>query len=226
MADNGAEGNSIMGYEGTGEWVDTTFDNSLDNMGKINSYIELGTSWAQVSSLPFKWYKAFATEGGVRAPMMIYYPKEKKVANGINHEFLSVKDLAPTFLELATIKHPQTEYNRRKIFPMTGTSMWPWLTGKTERVHPKDKVHAWELFGRRGLRKGKWKAEWMEAPYGNSEWELYDLSNDISQQHNIAATQPEKMQELIQAWETYEKENNVTLPDRPTAYAKETIWRE
>ena len=66
MGDNGAEGNSIMGYEGTGEWVDTTFDNRLKNMGKINSYVELGTGWAQVASLPFKWYKAFATEGGIR----------------------------------------------------------------------------------------------------------------------------------------------------------------
>ncbi len=226
MADNGAEGNSIMGYEGTGEWVDTTFDNTLANMGRKNSYVELGTSWAQVSSLPFKWYKAFATEGGVRAPMIIHYPKGEKIENGINHDFLSVMDLAPTFLDLANVKHPETEYKGRKIFPMTGTSMWPWLNGETERVHPKDKVHAWELFGRRGLRKGNWKAEWMEAPYGNSEWELYDLSNDISQQHNLAATKPEVMQALIKDWEIYEKENNVTLPDRPTAYAKESIWRE
>ena len=104
--------------------------------------------------------------------------------------------------------------------------MWPWLKGEKERVHPKEKVHAWELFGRRGLRKGDWKAEWMEAPYGSSEWELYDLSNDLSQQKDLAKTHPEKMQELIQAWEVYEKNNNVTLPDRPTAYAKESIWRE
>ena len=226
MADNGAEGNSIMGYANTREWVDATFDNSLENMGRINSYVELGTAWAQVSSLPFKWYKAFATEGGVRAPIMIRYPKGKKAANTINHDFLSVKDLAPTFLDLTEVEHPKTNYKGREIFPMTGTSMLPWLNGKIESVHPKDKVHAWELYGRRGLRKGQWKAEWMEAPYGTSEWELYDLSNDISQQKNLASTHPEKLAELIKDWEVYEKSNNVTLPDRPTAYAKETIWRE
>jgi len=226
MADNGAEGNTIMGYMGTGEWVDTTFDNSLTNMGKINSYVELGTSWAQVSSLPFKWYKAFATEGGVRAPAMIHYPKGKEADNTITDDIITVLDFAPTFLELANVQHPKTEYKGRKIFPMQGTSMLSWLEGKSKTVHPSDKVHAWELYGRRGLRKGQWKAEWMEKPYGRETWELYDLSNDISQQHNIAATQPEKMQELIQDWEKYQKENNVTLPDRPTAYAKETIWRE
>jgi len=226
MADNGAEGNSIMGYEGTGEWVDTTFDNSLANMGKLNSYVELGTSWAQVSSLPFKWYKAFATEGGVRAPAMIHYPNGKEVGNTITDDIIAVTDFAPTFLELAKVQHPKTAYKGRKIFPMDGTSMLPWLEGKKETVHPSDKVHAWELYGRCGLRKGDWKAEWMEAPYGNSEWELYNLSKDISQQKNLATTHPEKMQELIQDWEVYEKNNNVTLPDRPTAYAKETIWRE
>ena len=226
MADNGAEGNSIMGYEGTGEWVDTTFDNSLANMGKLNSYVELGTGWAQVSSLPFKWYKAFATEGGVRAPAMIRYPNSKKVANTVNNDFVSVLDLAPTFLDFAGVKHPQTEYKGRKIFPLAGTSMLPWLEGKNKSVHAPEKVHAWELYGRRGLRKGNWKAEWMESPYGNNEWELYDLDKDISQQQNVASLYPDKLKELIKDWEQYEKNNNVTLPDRPTAYAKETIWRE
>ncbi len=226
MSDNGAEGNSIMGYEGTQAWVDTTFDNSLTNMGKINSYVELGTEWAQVSSLPFKWYKAFATEGGVRAPAMIHYPKSNKAENTIHDGFIAVMDLAPTFLELTKVAHPKTEYEGRKIFPMDGTSILPWLEGKTANVHPVDKAHAWELFGRRGIRKGKWKAEWMEAPYGNNEWELYDLSNDISQQNNIAATNPKVLAELVEDWDNYVKNNNVTLPDRPTAYAKETIWRK
>jgi len=116
MADNGAEGNSILGYMGTGEWVDTTFDTSLANMGKLNSYVEQGTGWAQVSSLPFKWYKAFATEGGVRAPAMIHYPKGKKIANGINHDFISVMDLAPTFLELAKVQHPKPNIEDEKYF--------------------------------------------------------------------------------------------------------------
>ncbi len=226
MADNGAEGNSIMGYMGTREWVDTTFDNSLANIGKINSYVELGTGWAQVSSLPFKWYKAFATEGGVRAPAMFRYPKGKNIANTINHNFVSVLDLAPTFLELAGVQHPQTTYKGREIFPIQGTSMLPLLAGESKSVHPPEKVHAWELYGRRGLRKGKWKAEWMEPPYGNNEWELYDLEQDIAQQQNVAKQYPDKLKELINDWKEYEKTNEVTLPDRPTAYAKETIWRK
>jgi len=226
MADNGAEGNSILGYEGTGEWVEKTFDNSIENMGKLNSYIELGTGWAQVSSLPFKWYKAFSTEGGLRVPAIFHYPKMIKNDASINHDFISIMDLAPTFLELANIEHPDTMYNGRTIFPMNGISMLNWLTGEKSIIHEKDKPHVWELYGRRGVRKGDWKAEWMEKPYGSNEWELYNLTQDISQQNNLAQENPEKLKELVEAWESYAKTNNVTLPDRPTAYAKEEVWRE
>lgn len=226
MADNGAEGNSILGYEDTEEWVAKTFDNSLENMGKINSYIELGAGWGQVSSLPYKWYKAFATEGGVRVPAIFHYPKMIKKDVEINYDFISIMDLAPTFLELANVEHPGTMYKDRKIFPMNGLSFLSWLKDDAAQIHDKDKAHVWELYGRRGVRKGDWKAEWMEKPYGNNDWELYNLTNDITQEKNLAKENPEKLQELIEAWDHYAKVNNVTLPDRPTAYAKEKFWRE
>jgi len=226
MADNGAEGNSIMGYEDTGEWVETTFDTSFENMGRLNSYTELGAAWASVSSLPFKWYKAFATEGGVRAPLIIQYPKSKRTANTIANDFLSVMDLAPTFLELADVKHPGTTYQGRKVYPMNGMSMLPWLHGEIDFVHPMEKAHVWELYGRIGVRLGDWKAEKMEAPYGTGVWELYNLKEDLIEENNLANNYPEKLQELIGHWKDYEKENAVTLPDRPTAYSKETYWNK
>ena len=226
IADNGAEGNSIMGYEGTGEWVDKTFDNSLENMGKQNSYIELGAGWGQVCSLPFKWYKAFATEGGIRVPAIIHYPKRFNKLKTIEHGFVSIMDLAPTFLDLANVQHPQTTYEGRAVFSMNGKSMLPFLDGEKSTVHPTQEAHVWELYGRRGVRKGKWKAEWLEPPYGNNQWELYDLSDDIAQQNNLAEQNQEKLNELISDWNAYAETNSVTLPDRPTAYAKEKNWRE
>lgn len=226
MADNGAEGNSIMGLRGTGKWVAETFDNSLQNMGRIDSYVELGTGWAQASSMPFKWYKAFSTEGGVRVPAIFHYPKFNKPAGTIHHDFLSVLDIAPTFLELAGVEHPGTSYQGRDIFPMNGISMLPWLKGNTSLVHEKEKAHVWELYGRRAVRKGAWKAEWMEPPYGSNEWELYNLEEDLGQQQNIAEKFPGKLDELQGIWENYAKEKEVVLPSYPTAYAKESYWRE
>lgn len=226
MSDNGAEGNSIMTYEGTGEWVDKTFDNSWENQGRINSYLQLDAAWAQVASLPFKWYKAFAHEGGVRAPAIFSYPKWTTKTGEIHHDYLSVMDIAPTILELTNTQHPETIFEGRKIYPMQGKSMLNWLSGKADLVHAKEAAHAWELFGRVGVRAGDWKAEKIEAPYGTGDWELYNLKDDIIQENNLAKSNPEKMQEMIQHWEIYKQKNNVIMPDRPTAYSKETYWNE
>ncbi|MEL6257068.1 MAG: arylsulfatase, partial [Bacteroidota bacterium] len=173
MSDNGAEGNNIFNIVDTQEWVAKNFDNSLENMGRKNSYIFTGPSWAQTSSLPFKWYKGFSTEGGVRTPLIISYPKWKTYAGKISDEFISVKDLAPTLLDFTGIQHPDTVFEARKIYPMDGTSLLDWLEGKREYAHKPDKAHCWELYGRKAVLKGDWKAEFYDRPYGKNEWELY-----------------------------------------------------
>jgi len=35
----------------------------------------------------------------------------------------------------------------------------------------------------------------------NEKWELYDLSNDISEEKNLANTHPERLAELVAIWE-------------------------
>ncbi len=179
-----------------------------------------------MSSLPFRWYKTFATEGGVRCPAIIRLPEVGREAGTIYPEVLSVRDFAPTILEYAGVTHPGTSYKGRNIFPMDGSSMRPYLTGKTPSVHPPEKAHCWELYGRKGVRKGPWKAEWLEEPYGSGEWELYNLDEDLGEQHNLASTHPEKLEELVQEWEAYVEEYEVTLPSEPTAYGVEPVWRE
>jgi arylsulfatase len=225
LSDNGAEGNSIMGYINTQEWVDETFDNSLENMGRANSYVELGTGWASASSTPFKWYKAFTSEGGMRVPVIIKLPSSKQHKQKFTTEVATVLDIAPTCLDIANVSHPGNSYEEKQIFPMTGKSMIPFLVGDSNLIHSNDQVFTFELFGRRGIRKRNWKAEWLEKPYGKAQWELYDLDNDPSQEKDLAKSHSEILNELMDDWSVYLKENNVTLPDRPTAYATEKFWR-
>lgn len=226
MADNGPEGNSVSTIGDTREWVAETFDNSLENIGRENSYVFTGPSWAQVSSLPFKWYKGFATEGGVRCPSFISYPKWKHNAGKINTDFISVMDLAPTILELASVEHPGKKFDGREIFPMDGTSLVKWLEGKEMSAHGPNDSHCWELYGRRGVRMGSWKAEFYEPPHGNNEWELYNLKDDPSELNNLAATNPNKLRELIAEWDAYAIKYNVTLPSEKVGYGADDFWRE
>ncbi|HAP64437.1 MAG TPA: arylsulfatase [Cytophagales bacterium] len=225
MSDNGAEGNNINNIVDTRDWVAENFDNSLANMGRPNSYVFTGPSWAQVSSLPYKWYKGFSTEGGVRCPLIISYPEWTSYTGEISNEFISVKDLAPTLLEFAGVQHPDTVFEGRKIYPMDGTSMLGWLAGEREYTHPSDQAHCWELYGRRAVLKGEWKAEYYDPPYGKGSWELYNLQEDPSQVVDLASSQPEILKELTEDWDAYAQKYELTLPNEHVGYGDDEIWR-
>lgn len=225
MSDNGAEGNNIDNIADTGDWVAKNFDNSLGNMGRKNSYIFTGPSWAQVSSLPFKWYKSFSTEGGVRTPLIIQFSKWSSHAGAISNEFISVKDLAPTILDLAGVQHPDTIFNGRKIYPMDGISLVDWLAGRRDYAHESNKAHCWELYGRRAVLKGDWKAEFYDQPYGKGVWELYNLKNDPSQLVDLASSEARKLEELKSDWNEYAQRYELTLPNEKVGYGEDKIWR-
>lgn len=93
-------------------------------------------------------------------------------------------------------------------------------------AHQPDEVHCWELYGRRAVRKGQWKAEYYDAPYGEEEWELYDLSEDIGELSNLADRYPKILEELKKEWGAYAQKYQVTLPSEKVAYGVEEIWRE
>ena len=75
ISDNGANGAIASTYPGNGDGkYFSTFNNTMDNRGLQGSYCETGPGWAQASSSPFRYFKSFTTEGGIRAPLIIKTP--------------------------------------------------------------------------------------------------------------------------------------------------------
>jgi arylsulfatase len=220
MSDNGAEGNTILDEGQTRTWSRLNRDNSLENIGKKTSFIEYGPRWAHVGASPFKMYKAFQYEGGISVPAIVVKPKGLLKKNGIiKKDFVHVTDIAPTVLELAGIDHPGQIYEGRKIAPLEGKSMISYLSGATYFLHGKDHVTAWELGGRKAVRKGDWKLVYSNAPWGSGSWELYDLSNDRSEQNDLSKKHPQKVDELLIAYKNYVKKHQIIdvpgLANRP-----------
>jgi len=215
-SDNGAEGGNIGTMYENEDWIPTRFDNRYENMGRIGSYVWTGPAWAQAQSAPFRLFKTLTTEGGTRTPAIVRL-------SGLAHRghrmdtFASVKDVAPTLLELAGVEHPSV-YDGREVAPMQGKSMVSFLSGETDSIHDDDAVMGWELFGRRGILKGHWKLLWLWEPYGMERWELFDLSSDPSESRDLSEEAPEKLAELLRAWEDYVRENDVILPARDMGY--------
>jgi len=75
-----------------------------------------------------------------------------------------------------------------------------------------------ELFGRRAFRQGDWKLRWIEQPRESGEWELFNLQLDPLERENLADREPEKLAQLLAAWQQYVVDNGVIIPDGPVAY--------
>jgi arylsulfatase len=214
LSDNGAEGAIVEAMPLLGAQIaaqiEKYYDNSLDNLGRPNSYIWYGPRWAQAATAPSRLHKAFTTQGGIRVVGFVTWPGFARQRQ-IGTAFSTVMDIAPTVLELAGTAHPGTTYRGREVEPMRGRSLVPYLAGETEAVHDAATGTGWELFGRRAIRQGDWKALYLPAPYGPGAWQLYDLSADPGEIDDLAVSRPEKLAELLELWDRYVKESGVIL---------------
>ncbi|WPO99698.1 arylsulfatase [Pseudomonas sp. HR96] len=218
LSDNGAEGALLEAFPKFGPelltYLNQHYDNRLDNIGRANSYVWYGPSWAQAATAPSRLFKAFTTEGGIRVPAFIHYPALAR-QGGVGHGFGTVMDVTPTLLDLAGVAHPGTHWRGRDIAPLRGKSWLGYLSGETATVHDEHTVTGWELFGRRAIRQGDWKAVWIPGPAGPATWQLYDLSRDPGEIHDLASAEPARLASLIEAWQRYVEETGVILSASP-----------
>ena len=215
FSDNGAEGNEIGRMESNATWLPKRFDNSLANLGRVSSYVWLGPGWAQAVT-PFRLWKAFPTEGGVRVPAIVRWGAMRR--RGRLDAVVTVKDVAPTLLDLAGVTHPAPSFEGRAVAALEGRSMRPLLEGASETVHGDALTMGWELFGRRALRRGSFKIVWLFEPYGPGRWQLFDLAKDPGESSDLASARPDTLAELVKAWDEYAAKNGVILPTRDMGY--------
>jgi arylsulfatase len=208
FSDNGANGAPPTAYpEQTEEYL-SSFDNSLENRGLRNSYIEPGPGWAQASMSPSRMFKGFTAEGGIRSPFLVKLPGEMQNAGTMNHSFFHVRDIMPTILDLVGLEHPQ-EIDGRQVVPPHGTSVLGLFAGQTETPYPEASQVGYELFGLKAFFVGDWKILWMPPPFGPGEWELFNLREDPAEMNDLSGEYPEKLAEMIAFWESYKEDNGV-----------------
>ena len=131
------------------------------------------------SSGPLRGRKRDLYEGGIRTPMIVRWPGriEPDTTSDLIWYF---PDVLPTAADIAGINPPEE---------IDGVSVLPTLLGKKQDL--SDRLLYWEFYERgyqQAVRIGDWKAVRL-AP--DKELELYDLSRDLNEQHNIAAEHPE-----------------------------------
>ncbi|HPD74424.1 MAG TPA: arylsulfatase [bacterium] len=208
MSDNGANGAVAAAYPGNadGKYL-STFNNSMQNKGLKGSFVEMGPGWAKASSSPFRFFKGFTAEGGIKAPLIVKMPNNAGKKAGWNNTFLHVTDILPTVLEVTQTKLP-TELKGKKVEnKFIGKSMVSVIDGTTTVLH--EEGMGWELFEMRAFRKGKYKILRLPVPFGTGDWELFDIEKDPIESNDLSKTFPEIKAELIKSWEAYAQYNKV-----------------
>ncbi|CAF4794790.1 unnamed protein product, partial [Rotaria sp. Silwood2] len=122
ISDNGAEGASIDSIPISSTWnPEKFFNNSYENIGNKDSFVSYGLRWAEAATAPSRMVKGYITEGGIRCPAIVHYPK-LRTSLKISDEFTTVMDILPTVLEVANIPHPGTTFRQRAVVQPRGKS--------------------------------------------------------------------------------------------------------
>ncbi|MGV3591138.1 MAG: arylsulfatase [Gammaproteobacteria bacterium] len=213
MSDNGAEGTADDGpflADYRAQW-----NNSLENIGKRDSYKLIGLGWADGGASADFLTKSSLAQGGIHSPVVVNAPG-LGLAPGRSDALVAALDLAPTFVELAGGTNTTT-FDGRDVLPMTGRSFSALLRGEIQAIRGDDETLAFEHGGQRAVFRGKWKALWMPPPNGIGDWQLFDLSVDPGETNDLAAANPDVMAELAAAYEQHAADVGVVPPAPPAA---------
>ncbi|MHC4750366.1 MAG: arylsulfatase [Planctomycetota bacterium] len=208
FSDNGANGAHATSYPGNadGKYLGT-FNNEIENRGLPNSFIDMGAGWAQAASAPYRMFKSFTSEGGIKSPLIVKLPGKMANKGQWNHSFLHVTDIMPTFMELAGATYPETA-NDKPVKKPIGKSIMPILTGGKESIHENQGM-GYELFEMKAYIQDEWKLLRLPVPFGTGVWEVYNLREDPGEIHDVSEKYPEKKAALIKAWLHYAEQNEV-----------------
>ena len=134
---------------------------------------------------PLRGWKTTMYDGGVRVPFMLRWPA--MVKPGVSDAFVCQMDLLASFAGLLGQTYPDKLYSRNTLKAFLGKSK----KGREELVIEGMFNYAY--------RKGDWA---LIPPYRKqTEYQLYNLKEDIGQKHNLADKYPKKVKELTDEFE-------------------------
>lgn len=178
-----------------------------------------GGHYGVTKQWPLRSGKGAYYEGGIREPMFAYW--KGKIKAGTKSETpITNLDFYPTILDAAGVLKPINKV-------LDGQSILPLLTNQSEipqrplywhfpiylEAYAKNDTTTFDpLFRTRpgsAIRYGDWK---LIHYFENNDFELYNLKDDLSEQNNLASTNPEKVNELLKLLDKWRKNTDAPVP--------------
>jgi arylsulfatase A-like enzyme len=162
------------------------------------------------SNAPLRAGKSTLYEGGIREPLIVYWPGVTQPGCVCHTPVCSV-DFYPTLAQAAGAHPTPTQV-------ADGVSLVPLLKDPETHLdrdtffwhYPLEKSHF--LGGRSAgaIRKGDWK---LIEFFDTGMAELYNLAKDPSEQHNLASEKPDRKRELLEALHAWQRRVGAAIPE-------------
>jgi arylsulfatase A-like enzyme len=204
LSDNGASSEQLIRADGHDRTAPA---------GSAKTFLGLGPGWASNSNAPFRLHKSWVNEGGISSPLIVHWPNGIKDQNKLRHNPCHFVDILPTLVDLAggnavTGGAP----------PRPGRSLAPAF--EKDGAAPHDYLY-FNHNNNRAIRVGDMK---LIATGEEGPWELYDLSNDRCEQHNLVSSHAELAKKLAAQWKEHDDEYASTREKSPPC-TKKTMGR-
>jgi arylsulfatase len=213
-SDNGAS--SIGGPDGTANIFEKRLTRTEDPalaqrmlaagaLGGIDSYPAYPVGWGNASNTPFRFFKRTPMNGGIRVPMVLSWPARVPDPGAIRRDWIHVTDTVPTVLDLVGLTYP-AQHQGYRTRTLDGVSWAPMIDRPAERSPraARSLAQHYELEGNRGFIRGRWKIVSLQpagAKIDLGNWMLFDLQTDPTEIDDLAASHPEVLREMVEAFE-------------------------
>ena len=201
--------------EAVGHVLDTLEEQGLADNTIVIFFSDNGglstSEGSPTSNMPLRAGKGWLYEGGIREPCIVRWPGHTVAGRTDSHPILST-DFYPTLLAVCGLDALPGQH-------IDGRNLTPLLLGNWSSAHDSELVRPlfWHYphWGNQGgtpgsaVRAGDWKLiRW----YDDKPAELYNLRDDIGEQHNVAQANPEKLAQLNALLDAYLEETDAKLP--------------
>jgi arylsulfatase len=191
---------------------------AMDDLGGPKYFNHYAWGWTWAGNTPFRRWKRETYRGGISDPFIVHYPKGIQAKGKVRTQYTHAIDMVPTILEMLNIEPTETIKGVTQS-PIEGVSFAH--TFEDPLTASKRLTQYFEMFGHRSIYHDGWRAvcpwpgpSFTEAGtgFGNpisaeklteldaTNWELYHVDEDFSENHNVAAENRAKLIELIAQW--------------------------
>ena len=148
------------------------------------------------SNAPLRGVKDELWDGGIRVPFITSWKNHITAGQVVDAPVASI-DATTTALTVAGAIAP--EPSTKAEATLDGINLMPLLTGKTTQL--PERPLFWRVGKKNALRLGDWK-----LIRDGKEWQLYDLTHDISETRNLATQEPARVQHMSAVWDKWNAE--------------------